>query len=504
MLFEISFEVCNMVGGIHTVVKTKAPYAKLHNTDYILIGPYLGHSHEFHETNILQNDELANEGIIVHEGYWNIPSKPKTMLIEFSSQFQHLDWFKSELFDKFQVDSLNAPFDVNEPMAFSLAAAKVAKVLSSQPDQQHKQHIVHAHEWMCGYANLYLKLNTDTNIKTVFTTHATMIGRALSSWGKNIYTQEFDTQKESTAMQIQAKHTAECACAKYSDVFTTVSDITAQETTKLLGKAPDVITYNGIDLDNYPLAKIFKTKKEMREQLHKIAHAVLGESYNHKAQFWIVSGRHEVANKGYDVTIDALAKLAKTQSVQPIVFVMVPFGHNGLTGDITYRLHHPADSKLFCTHFVQDNDLLQRVLKVKDELNIIYVPAYVEKGDGLFNADYMDVLCGFDLAIFPSNYEPWGYTPLEAITCGVRTITSNTTGFGQYYGESDAVKIVKRKTQPNASVVAQLIQCFSEQLSLNSQDREKIQLSARQLAYICDWDKLYAHYLEAYKIALSQ
>jgi glycogen phosphorylase/synthase len=499
MLYEISFEVCNMVGGIHTVIKTKAPYAQKYfkDADYVLIGPYLGHSKEFVETKATTNfQSLAEQGIYVHEGYWDIPSKPKVYLLEFSSQFAQLDWFKGALYQNFKVDSLGAPFDVNEPMAFSLAAGKVIQYLGVAGD------ICHAHEWMCGFTNLYLKL-VKSPVKTVFTTHATMLGRALSSRDINIFSQQIDPIQSAKETQIVAKYTAEVACATYSDVFTTVSDTTAKETTKLLNKAPDVITYNGIDLVNYPLSFVFSKKAKSRKLLQNVAHAVLGKKYNPNAQFWVISGRHEPHNKGYDVALESLGKLGQISQtdanmILPIVFVMVPYAHHGLTGDMRYRLNHTADEPLFCTHFVEDNDLLQMVLAVKDKVPVIYIPMYVEYGDGLFNSPYMDILCGFDFAIFPSYYEPWGYTPLESLTCAVPTVTSNTSGFGQYFEENNAVAIVKRITQPTSSVIAQLLTTYRAQLEKNQTAKDIQQLQARELSYRCDWDELYKNYLSAY------
>jgi glycogen phosphorylase/synthase len=505
MLYEVSFEVCNMVGGIHTVIKTKVPYAQKYfgSQNYILIGPYLGHSKEFKERTPTKNFQaLADRGIIVHEGTWDIPSlasKNQTVyLLEFNSQYVHLDWFKAELYKNFGIESLFAPFDVNEPMAFSLAVGKLLEYVGVEGD------ILHSHEWMCGYANLYLKIKKSP-VKTVFTTHATMLGRALSSRGINLNTQTVDPKQAALETQIVAKHTAEIACAKFSDVFTTVSDTTAKETAKLLEKSPDFVTYNGIDIEQYPISKVFAKKATARQLLERVAHAVLGTAYNPKSQFWIVSGRHEPHNKGYDIAIESFAKLKSSIPFEqlPILFVMVPYAHFGLTGDMRHRLYHPASEKLFCTHYVQDNDLLQLILKVKDSVPIIYIPAYVEIGDGLFNMPYIDLLPGFDYGVFPSYYEPWGYTPIESLLCGVPTVTSNSSGFGQYYSEHNALAIVKRMAQPDSSAIAQLTNIYKVQLTKSSIEREIQQLQARELAYVCDWDILYQNYIKAYRLALK-
>ena len=107
-LFELSFEVCNKVGGIYTVVSSKAALMKQLFDEYILIGPYFADKaeNEFVPQAVPANmqktfDELAQEGIIAHYGKWVIGGEPQVILLEYKSQFDQVNEWKRIFWDNF-------------------------------------------------------------------------------------------------------------------------------------------------------------------------------------------------------------------------------------------------------------------------------------------------------------------------------------------------------------------------------------------------------------------
>lgn len=570
VLFESSFEVGNMVGGIHTVLATKAEHILKYVEQYFLIGPYFHDQakKEFKELPIPQNiqpiiAELEQHDIIAHYGEWMVPGNPKTFLLEFQSQFTKLNAQKKELYDKFQVESLGADYDVSEPMAFSLAAAKLiqAYTRSTNCNITECDIISQTHEWMTGYINLFLK-QTELPIRTVFTTHATILGRTLSTFGWDRKAKNFNPDEKAKEFNIIQKHSAEKASAKYSDVFTTVSDTTGEEATFILGKKPDILTYNGIPYNTFPdLEKIQTQHLKSRKQLFDFLQYYFFPYHTFdttKTRIVFTSGRHEVHNKGIDITIDALGKLNKElkeqQSEQTVIaFIWVPYETYGVMRElleqkitfehinqqITEIIEH-QERKIFqqlaegkkgfidlsgytqlqhvlepfkrkhnnapiSTHYVKHNEIHDKLSQAglannpDDKVKIVYYPTYLDKFDNLLDMDYYQTIIGTDLGIFPSFYEPWGYTPAESIAVGVPAITSNLAGFGQYMKNSESVTIIER-TNDHQQEVEQLYKAIKAHITLTNHQLARLRTLTKLNSEQIDWAKLVKYYLQAYNL----
>ncbi|MFT4313177.1 MAG: glycogen/starch synthase [Candidatus Woesearchaeota archaeon] len=385
VVFETSFEVCNKVGGIYTVVQSKAQYMKQLSDEYFLIGPYFKEKNqdEFEELPIpIQFQkafgELEKEGIFVHYGKWLIEGEPITLLVEFSQLFHHINSFKKELWDAFGVDSYDAPFEFNEPLVFGVA---VAKIIQKMVDTEFSQDaiIAHAHEWMCGFSNLYLQLQ-DTNIKTIFSTHATTLGRSICSNGVDLYSalEGINSDEKAKEFGVYQKHTAEKAAAQHSTIFATVSEITALESEHILGRKPEVLLLNGLDSRQFPtyteIGTIHKSSRERIDEFLKYYFFPYHSFDISKTQVQFISGRHEIENKGIDVTIQTLGKLNQTLKSNPdeertiVCFIFVPFTQYGIRKEILEQKVEFRRITRYITQISEDmqKQLLHHFLQNKD------------------------------------------------------------------------------------------------------------------------------------------
>ncbi len=392
IVFETSFEVCNKVGGINTVVSSKAQYMNTLSDEYFLIGPYFQKQAEsdfkqlktplkFQE--ILQS--LQNQGIIVHYGKWLIPGEPQTLLIEFASQYQFKNQYKENLWNHFGVDSLHAGFDFEEPIVFS---ATVAKIISVLIDKLYSQDdvISHTHEWMCGFVNLFLQM-FKTNCKTIFTTHATMLGRSICGSGQDLYglLETLNPESEAKKLGVHEKYTAEKASAQHCDVFTTVSELTAIEAEYILGRKPEVLLLNGLDSRQFPSYtnmgnQHLESKKRIDEFLRYFFYPYHTFDLEHTTKLFI-SGRHEVKNKGIDISLQALGRLntllknttdEKLTKKTIVCFIMVPYEEFGVKKELLEQKVEFRRISRFIEKISENmkKELLQKILD-KDSLESI-------------------------------------------------------------------------------------------------------------------------------------
>jgi phosphorylase/glycogen(starch) synthase len=530
VLFEISWEVCNMVGGIHTVISSKAKTATERlGDDYIAVGPWLlsegdrappfddepGHE-EFCES-------CRSIGIPVRVGRWRIPSRPRAILIQFSRLYEHKDDVLSSLWDKFEVDSISGGWDYIEPVLFGHAAGIVIERWWEQYlAPRHKPVIVHAHEWMTGSSLLYLKPRLPS-VGTVFTTHATMLGRALSSLGHSPQDGLGDQTPAGLAKEhgVTAKHSLEGVCARQADVFTTVSTVTAAEAELLHERRPDPVLPNGIDLDVIDAVAGDTPREEVRAKLLDVAHRFLGEDVS-DATLACISGRYEFHNKGIDVVLEALAELNNREGPRIVLFILVPAGNSGVRSEVMERrdlpleeirgpvgvaTHHLFDHQadpvhLHCKRFQLDNAPGSRI-------KIIHVPIYLGKKDGFFHEPYEAVLRAMDLSCFPSYYEPWGYTPQESIAVGVPTVTSDYAGFGRWAGgeglsSESGITILKRLHVAYQESVSGMVGVFEDFLGSAAGTGIRVDVeTCRKTASRTAWSDLFANYERAYEGALE-
>ncbi len=321
MFFEVSWEVCNKVGGIFTVISSKAAQMqKYYGDGYFLVGPYFadkaaGQFMEEVPPDSMKKvcDELNKHGIAVHYGKWLVKGEPKVMLLDFMGFSQQTNEIKRKLWDDYQIDSLGTEwYGFDEPVVWSTAVGKLLERIKQVHNED--KIVAQFHEWLSGAALLYLKTNK-VDIGTVFTTHATMLGRTLASKDFDLYGQlkNIDPMREAYNNGIQAKHLTEMKCAQHADILTTVREITGIEATHLLGKKPDVILPNGLDFDKFPSFEDLSLKhKIMREKIREFIMYYFFPFYQFdlkKTLFYFLAGRYEFHDKGIDLFVNALGKL---------------------------------------------------------------------------------------------------------------------------------------------------------------------------------------------------
>ena len=350
-LFEVSWEVCNKVGGIYTVIATKSLYLKSeYNRHHIMVGPDVWMSEEsnpdFLEDTTLYRawrEQAASEGIRVRIGRWNIPGKPTAILVDFKQYLTRQDEILTEFWKRFGVDSISGNWDYKESALFGYAAGRVIESFYRFNLESSDKIVAQFHEWMTGAGLLYLK-SVNVPIATVFTTHATVIGRCIA--GNNLPLYDgllgYNSDEKARNFNVVARHSLEKKAAEHSDIFTTVSDITAQECRQFLGRKVDVVTPNGFEPSfTPPTDEEYEIKREAaRAKLVEVAQAMSGEQIAENAVLVGIGGRYEWKNKGIDVFIDALDKLNRSdyKGKEIHAFIMIPSGHNGPDRQLVAKL----------------------------------------------------------------------------------------------------------------------------------------------------------------------
>ena len=538
LLFETSWEVCNKVGGIYAVLSTKAKtLQQQHKDKVIFIGPDIwtkdNESPFFTESKTLLADWKATvsfpAGMTVRVGRWNIPGKPIAILVDFKSLFQYKNELYAKMWENFKVDSLHAYGDYDEACAFAYGSALVIESLVKFKKNAGKKIIAHFDEWTTGMGLLYVKAYLP-QVATVFTTHATSIGRSICGNGKPLYDymSGYNGDQMAKELNMESKHSLEKAAAQNADAFTTVSDVTARECEQLLERKP-IVTPNGFELNFVPKgAKYDEGRDAARKKLLQVASALTGEKYDSDTFLLATSGRCEFRNKGLDVGIDALNVVRyelnklKDSNRKIIAFITVPGWTGAPRADLMEAIEDGnCSTKLFdpiITHsihnFESDNiygklNYLGLRNESYDKVKVIYVPSYLNGNDGIFNMSYYDLLIGFDLTIFPSYYEPWGYTPLESVAFAVPTITTDLAGFGLWvnslknqHGINDGVEVLHRSDY-NYSEVADGIKDTVALFSTKTEaEIKEIRKRAGQVAEQALWKHFIQYYYEAYDIAL--
>jgi len=533
-LFEVSWEVCNKVGGIHTVISSKAAEAMAaFDGRYVAIGPLLDRNPGFNQCDPPEEfvptlDRLEEMNIPTVTGRWDIPGSPWVFLVGFQNTLPDHDKLLFQLWNDFGVDSMAGTWDYLEPVLFSTVAAMAIKEINDDVEEG-ADVFAHFHEWMCGAGVLFLKKNAP-GVSTLLTTHATMLGRAMSGSGVDIYEQleEIEPSQEAKAFGVTAKHSMESVSAREADCFTTVSNITRREAANLLGTNPAVVTVNGFNLEGFAEPdEVEKTRKKVRPQLIKLASRFLDRELKPtKTLLVATSGRYEFHNKGIDLLLDSLAnidrQLAETDGDITIVnFLLVSCGYAGLSDEARSRLRDGRQNiekyAGISTHHLgaPEHDPIVARCREKQLHNtpqnkccVIFIPVYLDGNDGILNLEYYDVLAGMDLTVFPSFYEPWGYTPMESGAFAVPTVTSDRAGFGQWimekYPEGHAgVHVLNRLEDNYDTAVIKLTKFLGEFIHWNKQERAYRAAEARRVAEDASWKNFYLRYLEAYELALD-
>jgi len=582
-LFEVSWEICNKVGGIYTVIKSKAALMQKNYQNYYLIGPYFEEKAKFEFTEKTIPKEfrdifkiLEEQGIVCHYGTWNINSNPQVILIDFKGFVKNKDNLKKEYWEKFKIDSLSSNWDFEEPMIWATAAGKIIELFY----EKNKSLVAHFHEWLAGFGLLNLKC------PTVFTTHATILGRTLSSSDEELYDiiDKIDPVEKSKQYNITDKFSTEVASAKHCTILTTVSEITALEVEKFLKRKPDVLLLNGLDADKFPSFEELSIKHQENKRILKEFIAFYFFPYYYinldETYIFFICGRYEFKNKGIDIFIKSLKqlneRLIKENSEKTfVVFFWIPtqiqsaknsLAENKLnfhqikhylekqSGKIVYRIINNtmqcSDMSCFTKDFekttILDKKMLQDIAKLRihfqkqgkpplvthnisnenqdpiiqcllengldnsqeNKVKAIFYPVYLTGIDGLTDLPYYDSISGCHLGVFPSYYEPWGYTPLESAALGVPSLTTDLGGFGKFLiskKEGDkGIYVLKRFKKPEEDIITDFTKILYNYSKLNRQGRVQEKIKAKQLSKLADWNKFIDYYIQAQNLALEK
>ena len=535
-LFESSWEICNKVGGIYTVLSTKAHTLQQSFKDkLIFIGPDVWdntNAPDFIEDDVLFADwktyTKTTENLKVKVGRWNVPGTPPVILVDFKPFFKEKDSFFFSMWESFRVDSIHAYGDYDESCIFAYAVGKVIESFYHFYKLEDKKVAALFNEWMLGMGALYIQKQLPA-IATLFTTHATSIGRSIAGNNKALYAymDGYNGDQMAGELNMEAKHSLEKQTALHVDCFTTVSDITARECKQLLDKAPDIVTPNGFEPNFVPTGKEYDKKRTAaRRDLLNVAEKLLGCPISPDAFLVSTSGRYEYRNKGIDVFIEAMNRVRTSGRLQRevVAFIMVPAWVRDARADLkevidkNIRTTSPMQMP-FVTHWLNlmEQDKVLNYIShsgftnlAADKLKIIFVPCYLDGRDGIFNKPYYDLLIGMDATVYPSYYEPWGYTPLESIAFGIPTITTDLAGFGLWAKKhvtgnniSEGVAVVNRDDFNYFEVADAITSSILTLAGKDKKEAEEIRKRSFCLAAKAEWSKFIVYYEEAFRIALE-
>ncbi|MFA6376186.1 MAG: glycosyltransferase [Candidatus Paceibacterota bacterium] len=584
LLLEISWEVCNKIGGINTVLATKAAQmVKRYGQGYILVGPYFPEKSKFQFEEKMPDGKLkeifANleaKGIRCHFGQWLIEGEPQAILIDFQSLWPNINGYKRELWDHYKIDSMESGFEFDEPVVWGYAVARLAEQLKFV--YADKKIAIHCHEWLAGSALLFAK-KLCGGIPSIFTTHATTLGRSMAFNGRDLYCDidKVDSLKEAYAYHIQAKHLLERAAARECTVFTTVSEITGVECKYFLGRVPDIFLPNGLDVREYLSFEEAAIKHRIqRSRLREFLFYDFFPYYVFDLKntlFYFMMARYEYHAKGIDSFIKALgglnSRLKKEKTGKTVVaFLWIPAGTKGISPDLIERRGNYFDVKEFveensgdlvesflhsliagrdlndadvfddephreferrlrkmrrpglpsvCTHDLEyrDDAILKGLAaaglgnKEEDRVKIVFYPAYLTGTDKLLNSNVREAIQGCHLGVFPSYYEPWGYTPLEAAAEGVPAVTSDLSGVGRFIGKlprderRPGIFIVNNDGKKEEEVASQLEGILYDYAMMPRGERVENKISAREMVDYFDWENLAENYIQAHNKAIE-
>ena len=494
-IFETSWEVCNRVGGIYAVLSTRAASMQAEHKDKVIFfGPDFGdHSNlTFKESKSLLKG-WRPKGVRV--GRWQVPGKPIAVLLKWDEVWAHKNEIYGHAWEKYGVQSHAAYGDYDESNMFAHAVGQLAESLYNHLGQPST--VMHCNEWQTAFTILYLKEHCP-KIATLFTTHATGIGRSIAGNYKPLYDcfHAFNGDQMAQELNMVSKHSVEKTAAHQADCFTTVSDLTARECAQLLDKPVDIVTPNGFEQGFVPQGKEFDAAhKRARNTLISLARA---KGIDAKATDMLIgtAGRYEWKNKGIDVFLESLTRLGEIQQRSGLT------AQGGLTSNSASGL-----KKVIA--FVMIPYLEREDFSVGN-VHVIFVPTYLNGNDGVLNLPYYDLLIGLDLTIFPSYYEPWGYTPLESMAFHVPTITTSLSGYGVWCEEQGCttidkgVAVIYRNDSNTDDVINHIVNTIEYYLSLTPRKVAAARKAAVDLALQAEWKNFFTYYREAYSIALKK
>jgi glycosyltransferase involved in cell wall biosynthesis len=528
-IFESSWEVCNKVGGIYTVLSSRAFTLKNDFGDRILfIGPELNNNpNDFKEDKTLFHDwkKSLPDYLNVRTGRWQIPGEPAVILVSYKTFFDRRDALYYDMWESFGVDSSHAYGDYDDSCIFAYSVGLVIESFYNFYGLNSKKVVAIFNEWMLGMGALYIRKHVPA-IATLFITHATTTGRSIACNNKPLYSylHSYNGDQMARELNVEAKHSLEKQTAKYADCFATVSLITATECEQLLDKAPDVVVPNGFEKNFVPEGALYaKKREEARRKLMLVAGKLTGRPVGNDAFLVATSGRYEYRNKGIDVFIDTVNTLRKAaeNKREIVAFITVPAWVYAARADLEYVLENDCNMTApmqtpFITHWLHsmnDDRVTNFILSsgctnsAPENVRVIFVPCYLDGNDRIFNMPYYDLLIGMDATVFASYYEPWGYTPLESVAFGVPAVTTDLAGFGLWAGSivsgnhiEEGVTVIKRTDDNYSEVVNNIAGTL---LKLMDADARKVRKNCFHIAAQAEWNKFIPYYHAAFDKAFA-
>ena len=584
-LFEVSWEVCNQVGGIYQVLRSKAPTMRARWDDrYLVVGPWLPAMAEVEFEAETPGDwvgallaRLGEQGLRVHHGRWLVSGRPRALLVEHGLDGPDREALRARLGRELGIDVRSHDPLVDEVLGFGEAVRRLLRVAAELPGAPRP--LAHFHEWVGGLA-LPLLAAEGAAPASVFTTHATSVGRYVASSEAGFYDRLpwMDGDAEAERFGVRAQHEIERACARAAAVFTTVSPLTGEECDRLLGRAPDLVTPNGLNIDRFDVGHDFQTHHaHYKEEIHRVVMGHFFPSYAfdlERTRYFFTAGRFEPRNKGFDLCLEAMARLntalrAAHSDVTVVLFVVTARATRSLDPhalhargvldelhEVSRRIGADVAEKLFrrsaagefpaldalvdeywrlrhrrvvhafrspelpplTTHVVDDPErdpILAQLAHLglrnapEDRVKVVYHPEFISPVSPLWGMDYDQFVRGCHLGVFPSSYEPWGYTPLECVAMGVPAITSDLAGFGRFvaevYPDHDdwGLAVLPRRGRPFEEAAADLADWLHRFCRLDRRARIALRNEVEAHSRAFDWSRLGSAYHEAHDRALS-
>ncbi|KAI5475234.1 glycogen(starch) synthase, glycosyltransferase family 3 protein [Pseudohyphozyma bogoriensis] len=592
-----------VLGGIYTVVKTKAPVTCQEYGDrYLLLGP-LSYKSAPMEVEAIDWEVVGNKDIGVTEvplrktltamrergvkflyGRWLIEGAPRVLLFDTGSVYDRLNEWKTDLWNLAGIPTPPNDSETNETILFGYLSAWFLGEFSLH--ERNRAIIAHFHEWQAGLA-LPLCRKRALDVTTVFTTHATLLGRYLCAGSVDFYNNlaYFDVDHEAGKRGIYHRYCIERSAAHTADVFTTVSHITAYESEHLLKRKPDGVLPNGLNVTKFSAMHEFQNLHQVSKQ--KINDFVRGHFYGHydfdldNTLYFFTAGRYEYRNKGVDMFIEGLARLnyrlqQMGSKVTVVAFIIMPAATNSYTiealkgqavtkqlRDTVTEIQNRIGARLFertarytgehgtevpdaatllsdedkillkrrvlalrrnslppvTTHNMSDdaNDpILNQIRRVQlfnrgsDRVKVIFHPEFLNANNPILGLDYEEFVRGCHLGVFPSYYEPWGYTPAECTVMGLPSITTNLSGFGCFMdelienSEDYGIYIVDRRAKSVEDSVNQLTDQMLSFATKTRRQRINQRNRVERLSDLLDWKRMGLEYAKARQLALRR
>lgn len=591
LLLEVAWEVCNQVGGIYTVIRSKVPaMVEKWDDNYVALGPYFAQRAAAEFEPITDPDateigqtvrKMRQMGYAVEYGYWLVTGRPRVVLFDLNSiGNDQLNVIKAQLWEHHQLSTLNVEDLVNQTIKFG-EMVRLFITLLAEEHSRRVDFVAHFHEWMASTGLPDLRRD-NVKVATIFTTHATMLGRYLAQNEAGFYGKLpfFDWKREAIHYGIETQATIERLAAQQAHVFTTVSDVTARECEVFLGRNPDLILPNGLNITRFAATHEFQNLHvRYKEKIHEFVMGHFFQSYSfdlEKTLYFFTSGRFEFSNKGYDLTLEALARLnyrmrEAGMDMTVVMFMVTKQPYTSINPEVLHsralldeiqetcesiekqvgeRLFLAAASSTdntlpdlnkfvedywrlrlrrtvqswktkhlppFVTHnLVQEDDMTRFIRQANlvnneyDRVKIVYHPDFIASTNPLFGLDYSQFVRGCHLGVFPSYYEPWGYTPLECVVRGIPTVTSDQSGFGDFIMqimrdyENRGIYVINRRTQNFNEAADQLANVLFRFVRMAQRDRIAQRNRVESIAEVFDWSNLRSYYDTAHDLALKR